>query len=113
MPTNSRCSPPLRSLQRRTHPLVTPSETRSVTEGIPLRHQSCRPTRSICRCEVRSPAERKCAQCALDVRFIDGTIVTTATREGATTEEIVMKMRAARMHGYNQPLEIDEVPVPD
>lgn len=24
-----------------------------------------------------------------------------------------MKMRAARMHGYNQPLEIDEVPVPD
>lgn len=24
-----------------------------------------------------------------------------------------MSMRAARMHGYNQPLEIDEVPVPD
>lgn len=24
-----------------------------------------------------------------------------------------MPMRAARMHGYNQPLEIDEVPVPD
>jgi len=24
-----------------------------------------------------------------------------------------MKMRAARMHGYDQPLEIDEVPVPD
>lgn len=24
-----------------------------------------------------------------------------------------MKMRAARMHGYNRPLEIDEVPVPD
>ena len=24
-----------------------------------------------------------------------------------------MKMRAARMHGYDQPLEIEEVPVPD
>jgi alcohol dehydrogenase, propanol-preferring len=27
--------------------------------------------------------------------------------------EHTMKMRAARMHGYNQPLEIEEVPVPD
>src|SRR6476619_5938343 len=34
-------------------------------------------------------------------------------RVGATTKETLMRMRAARMHGYNEPLQIDDVQVPE
>src|SRR6478735_6704247 len=47
------------------------------------------------------------------IRLASGSRVITAMRVGATTKETLMQMRAARMHGYNQPLQIDDVRVPE
>src|SRR6478609_5662323 len=47
------------------------------------------------------------------IRLASGSLVITAMRVGATTKETLMQMRAARMHGYNEPLQIDDVQVPE
>jgi alcohol dehydrogenase, propanol-preferring len=47
------------------------------------------------------------------IRLASGILVITAMRVGATTKETLMRMRAARMQDYNQPLQIDDVQVPE